>query len=475
MSDNEQSSSSGSEEEEIDEEYHKARLQRIQRNKALLEGLGLNQPIAKALTPIKPSASSSVFDNDGTANTPNTEEKKKRKKAPASTERRSSKRISSNKRKTDFKEQETLSKEKLEAKMKELVKGRARGRITKEKFISQLHDILPKEIIVEKLANLQKISSNETLEYANQVLLPIVYYATYEDQEYLDQLCEKGSEKAIKNLVVIYNTATSKNYELNFSFLLGILTNITSKCYRTYILQAMDIFSVLDVSSVPLLDYLYLLKNLALNDIGKTNEWFFKKKNKKNVTNLLKNLLIRIGKEEEEQTKIELYSLFLESLAILSRDENSKEITVGAIQSSDNLFEIISKLKGDQLPTIILISLYIFTYIPLNEENVKDFVLIVKKRADQFSQAVEYLPWLDFKFIQNLLESENENDLILGAFAFKGCFDYLDVTYHDCKPLITSDKLKKHLTNNNLNYLYEELIEKCQQEEEGDDKDTNNE
>ncbi|KAL9650895.1 hypothetical protein ABK040_016832 [Willaertia magna] len=138
MSDNEQSSSSGSEEEEIDEEYHKARLQRIQRNKALLEGLGSNQPIAKALTPIKPSSTSSVFDND--------------------------------------------------------------------------------EIIVEKLANLQKISSNETLEYANQVLLPIVYYATYEDQEYLDQLCEKGSEKAIKNLVVIYNTATSKNYELNFSF-----------------------------------------------------------------------------------------------------------------------------------------------------------------------------------------------------------------------------------------------------------------
>jgi len=389
---------------------------------------------------------------------------------------RTSSRISTNKRKTSYHEQEELSGRQLEDEILSIVIKRAQGKIPKAKFLTQLHAQFPKEIMIEKLVNLTKPTSRETITYINEFLLPVMYNVTYEDDEYLAQLAQ-APDKAIKNLVLAYNAAVASNLpveEFSYPFIVSVFTNISSRGMKATILQNIDLLSVIDNPNVPLLEFLYLLRNIVLSDTGKaTNEWLGRKKKRQTVTSTLIGILKRIPDEREKHS--ECYQLLLEVCAILSRDSNSKQVVLDSISTSD-IFDILKKeIDSNMLAHATLTSLYLFAHIPLSEPSYEAKLLaLVKANMKFFKDCITDLPWLDFIYIESLLTSESETMRILGVMAFNGCYDYLDVTFHTLKDLLFSEGVKAAIDNTSdkaIQTIYHDLTEKVKNEKEDEEEE----
>lgn len=403
-----------------------------------------------------------------------TGKKTKKRKEPPETIRTSS-RISTNKRKSSYKEQEEMGGKKLEEEILALVLKRAKGRMQQAKFLSELHKRFPKEIMIEKLENLPKPSA-ESVEYINEFLVPILYNVTYEDDEYLAYLCT-GPEKAVKNLVLAFNAAVASNYTMNFPLLISVFTNITSRSKKLLVLQNIDLYSVVDNTDVPLYEFLYLLRNIVLSDTpGKrTNEWFSKKKSREIMTSVLGGILTRI--QNEADRKSECYSLFIEVCAILSRDKSASQIVQDTIKSSQLISLLEMHIDATILPTAVLSMVYLCAHIPLaNDKEEKKLLKLAKQNRSFFQETIPDNPWIDFSFIEDLLSSSGERYIALGVLAFDGCYDVLDATFYTLKNLLTSAEVAnaiERVNDSEIKTIYSNLVEKVnhykedEEEEEG--------
>ncbi|KAG2377580.1 hypothetical protein C9374_009096 [Naegleria lovaniensis] len=470
-SNNEEDDEDDSDVERRKAEYEKMRQERINRNQQLLETLGLKQTIALSLTPTKPSNNSQVFDESG-ADMASPKKTKKRKKEPPETSRTSS-RISTNKRKSSYKEQEEMGGKKLEEEILALVIKRAKGRMQQAKFLSELHKRFPKEIMMEKLENLPKPSA-ESVEYINEFLVPILYNVTYEDDEYLAYLCA-GPEKAVKNLVLAFNAAVVSNYTMNFSLLISVFTNITSRSKKLLVLQTIDLYSVIDSTDVPVYEFLYLLRNIVLSDTpGKrTNEWFSKKKSRETMAGVLGGILTRL--QNETDRKSECYSLFIEVCAILSRDKLTSQIVKDTLKSSQLISVLEMQINAPTLPKDVLTSVYLCSHIPLaNDKEEKKLLKLAKQNRSLFQDTIPDNPWIDFSFIEDLLNSSTNRYVALGVLAFDGCYDVLDATFYTLKNLLTSEEVANAIENVNdteIKTIYLDLVEKVKHYKEEDDEE----
>ena len=362
----------------------------------------------------------------------------------------------------------------MEEEILALVVKRSQGKIQKPKFLAQLHDRFPKEIMIEKLFNLTKPQSEETVEYINEFLIPIMYHVTYEDEEYLSHLCD-ASEKVIKNLLTAYNSAVANNYTMNYALIISVFTNITSRSKKSIVIQNIDLMSAIENEQVSLPDFLYLLRNIILSDTGKKiNEWFNKKKNRQTMSTLIASLFDRVAKETERQG--ECYSVLIEACAILSRDPTSLPIVSETVTPASILSYIETKI--DDLVLVsnsVLSALYMLSYIELeNEKEEKILLQMVLDNYATFDTCIEHgLPWFDFIFIEKLLSSEKSNVVIMGILAFEGCYKFLDNTFHILKELLSSEKVKEIVsqsTEPKIKKVFGDLVDKASTEESDDEE-----